>query len=186
MASSIKTIKTKLESKYSIVDEKTQNKYLRQIAYWVGYFIFAFNDLENTVTKIIAGHIDGRLDENEYAYIFLTGMQFGQKIELLERYYQFMLPYTTSILKTNTEDALKKSKNILTEIKELANTRNTIVHANYYSLDKNGNITSKIKFSNGGVEEHLVSITRDFLVESHNKVLELMEALEELNKEFEL
>lgn len=182
----MKIIKTKLSSKYTDVDEKEQNKYLKQIAYWVGYFIFAFNDLENTITEIIAGHIDGRLDENEYAYIFLTGMQFGQKIELLERYYQFMLPYTTSILNINTEDALKKSKDILTEIKELANMRNTIVHANYYSLNKNGNIISKIKFSNGNVEEHLVSITRDFLVESHNKAMELMEALEKLNEEFEL
>jgi hypothetical protein len=112
-------------------------------------------------------------------------MQFSQKVELLERYYQFTLPFTASALNINREDALKKSKNILTEIKELANIRNTIVHTNYYSLDKSGNITSKIKFSNGSVEEHLVSITRDFLVESHNKAIELMETLEELNEEFE-
>jgi hypothetical protein len=62
MANSMKVIKTKLSAKYTDVDEKEQNKYLRQIAYWVGYFIFAFNDLENTITKVIAGHIDGRLD----------------------------------------------------------------------------------------------------------------------------
>ena len=178
----MKTTKNKLSQRSydtKFIDDKEQNKYLRQIAYWVGYFIFAFNDLENTITETIAGYIDGRLDENEYAYIFLTGMQFNQKVELLERYYQFMIPLLAP------DEALKKSKDLLVEIKELANTRNTIVHANYYSLDKNGNIVGKVKFTNSGVEEHLVSITRDFLVESHNKAVELMEAMEELSEELE-
>ena len=152
---------------------------MRQIAYWVGYFIFAFNDLENEITQLIAGSIDGHLEANQYAYIFRTGMQFSQKVELLERYYQFTLSQISN------EELVNNVNATFSEIKNLASTRNTIVHANYYSLDKNGNIVGKVKFARGDVEEHLVSITKDFLVESHNKALELIEEVQKIDNQIE-
>ncbi len=164
-----------------LVDDKEQRKYLRQTAYWVGNFVFEFNDLENTVTRIIAEHIDGRLEKNEYAYVFLTGLMFNQKVEMLERYYNFHLAVFAH---KNLGNIIKRKNEIISELKTVGKNRNTIVHANYYSLDINGNIREKTKFAGADVEEHWVSINRDFLVESINQVIDLIEKSEEFDEDF--
>ena len=51
----MKTIKNKLSlENYNTepVDDKEQNRYLKQIAYWVGYYIFEFNRLEELVLSL--------------------------------------------------------------------------------------------------------------------------------------
>jgi len=176
----MKTIKNRLSQRnYSVdpVDEKEQNLYLRHIAYWVGYFVFEFNDLENTITNLAAEHIDGRLEKNDYAYIFLTGMLFNEKVELLERFYRFWLNMSES------ESLRSKTDEIIANIKAAGKARNMIVHANYYTLDKNGNIKEKVKFAGSDIEEHWVAINRDFLVENINHVMELTEMIQELDEE---
>jgi hypothetical protein len=182
MSSSMRRIKNKLSEesyKTNPVNEKEQNRYLRQIAYWVGFFVFEFNDLENTITDIAAEHIDGRLEKNDYAYIFLTGMMFNQKVELLERYYRFWI----NMFDRKNEELMRRTEKILVDIKAAGSIRNTIVHANYYSLDQNGNIKEKIKFAGSDAEEHWVDINRDFLVENINRLMELTEKLQELDEE---
>jgi hypothetical protein len=178
----MRRIKHKLSEesyKTNPVNEKEQNQYLRQIAYWVGFFVFEFNDLENTITDIAAEHIDGRLEKNDYAYIFLTGMMFNQKVELLERYYRFWI----NMFDRKNEELMRKTEKILADIKAAGSIRNTIFHANYYSLDQNGNIKEKIKFAGLDVEEHWVNINSDFLVENINHLMELAEKLQELDEE---
>ncbi len=178
----MKIIKNKLsKGNYDAepVDDSEQSKYLRKIAYWVGYFIFEFNDLENIITGIAAEHIDGRLENNDYAYIFLSGLMFNQKVELLERYYNFHLTMFSP-----KDYAVKKKQvdEIIGELKSIGKIRNTIVHANYYSLDINGNIKEKTKFAGAEIEENWVSITRDFLVESINQVMDLTVKIEEFDE----
>lgn len=105
----MKAIKNKLSIENYVaepVDEREQRKYLKQIAYWVGYFTFEFNRLENSITDLAAEHIDGSLEKNDYAYIFLTGLTFNQKIELLERYYTFHI----NMLNPKNAESLEKKR----------------------------------------------------------------------------
>ena len=181
----MKTIKNKLSlENYNTepVDDKEQNRYLRQTAYWVGYYIFEFNRLEDIVTNIAAEHIDGGLEKNDYAYIFLTGMMFNQKVELLERYYNFLIGIQNP---KNADNLTKESKDIINELKRIGKNRNTIVHANYYSFDKNGNIKERTKFAGSDVEENWVAITREHLIEGINEIIDLIEKIENFDEDFD-
>ncbi len=181
----MKTVKKRLSQQDPFdlepVDEVDQNKYLRRIAYWVGYFVFEFNDLENTVTEILSLHIGGD-DQTVYQHIFLTGLTFNQKVELLERIYSLEL--TFMVPKPRQSDVAEKSKEIISELKRLGGLRNTIVHANYYSLDKDGYVREKTKFSESDAVENWVVITRDSLVGDINHLIEFIEKLEEFDDEF--
>ena len=165
----MKIIKKKLTTENEDADFDGQDKYLRKIAYWVGHFIFEFNALEDTITRVAAEHIDGHLDKNEYAYIFLTGLTFNQKVELLERYYNFHL----GMYGNEHLDMKAEADEIINQLKAIGKTRNIIVHANYISLDKDGNIRDKTKFAGSEIEEYWVSITRDLLVENINFIIDL-------------
>lgn len=173
-------IKKKFSAENEEADFDGQEKYLRKIAYWVGYFIFEFNNLEDAITRVAAEHIDGRLEKNDYAYIFLTGLTFNQKVELLERYYNFHL----GIFGNKHLDIKAEADELINQIKAIGKTRNIIVHANYISLDKNGNIRDKTKFAGSEIEEHWVSITRDLLVENINFMIDLTPKIEEFGETF--
>ena len=180
----MKTIKNRvLRQNYAAepFEYKDQNKYLRQIAYLVGYFIFEFNNLDDVLTNILGLHIGGG-DMKIYEHIFLSGISFTQKIELLDRLYKYELDFSN--LEADEETPQEKVNKIINELEELRKLRNIIVHANYYSLDKNGNIKAKTKFNDSDVEEDWVSVTRDFLVESINHIIEFTEKIEEFDDQF--
>ena len=160
---------------------RDQNKYLRQIAYWVGYFIFEFNDLDDTLTNISGLHINGG-DFRVYEHIFLSGLSFNQKIDLLDKHYKYELAWVS--LGDGKESDKEKVKKVIDELKEIAKLRNIIVHANYYSLDSNGNIKAKSKFADEDIEEDWVAITRDFLVDSINQIIDFIDRLEEFDEQF--
>jgi hypothetical protein len=65
----------------------------------------------------------------------------------------------------------------------LGNIRNTIIHSDYYSLDKDGFVRKEIKFSESDAEEQWVTITRDILVENLNRIVETSIRIEELDEE---
>ncbi len=180
----MKTIKNKLlQQNYAVkpVEYKDQNRYLRQIAYWVGYFIFEFNNLDDILTNILGLHIGGG-DIKIYEHIFLSGMSFNQKIELLDRLYKYETTFIN--IESSEESPKEKIKKLITELKELGTLRNIIAHANYYSLDKNGNIKAKTKFADSDAEEDWVAITRDFLVESINRISKFTEKIEDFDNQF--
>lgn len=179
----MKKIKNRLLQKsYDVepVEEKEQSQYIKRISYWVGLFIIEFNDLESVITKIISSRIHG-MAFNGYEYVFLTGLMFNNKVELLARLYKYEINF---INPQSRQDLLKKkASELITELKDLGGKRNTIAHANYYSLDKNGNIRENTKFSDSEAEESWVAITRDFIVESINYIYDLTEKIEEFDKE---
>lgn len=181
----MKTIKKRLSEQNDFdflpPDEPDHGKYRRQIAYWVGYFIFEFNEFEYTVTEILSLHIGGG-DQTIYQHIFLTGLNFSQKVELLERIYSHEITFL--IEKLIRDDVKKKCKEIIAELKEIGGVRNTIVHANYYSLDKDGYIREKTKFTDSDAIENWVSITRNFLVENINRIREFNEKIDNFDVQF--
>jgi hypothetical protein len=163
-------------------DEIEQNKYLRKIAYWVGYFIFVFNNLDGLVTNLLANEIGGG-DIIDYAYIFMTGLTFNQKVELLDKLYTYKISYSKPM--TREGEFRKRLDEIINKLKEIGKIRNTIVHANYYSLDKDGNVREKTRYAGPDVEEYWVGITRDFLVENINHVIKVAEEFDEFGDDFE-
>jgi len=71
---------------------------------------------------------------------------------------------------------------IISELKDIAKIQNTVVHSNYDSLDKNGNIKEKTKFSESDAEENWIAITRDFLVENINRIVDLTQKIEDIEE----
>jgi hypothetical protein len=161
-------------------EEKEQNQYIRRIAYWIGLFIIEFNDLESVITKILSSRIHG-MDFSGYEHVFLTGMMFNNKVELLARLYKYEINFINS--DSRKEEMKKKASELINELKELGSKRNTIAHANYFSLDENGNIRENTKFSESDAEESWVAITRDFIVENINSIYDLIEKLDEFDEE---
>lgn len=169
----MKTIKNRLLQKdYDVEAIKIEelDRYLRRIAYWIGQFIIEFNDLEDIVTNLLASRIHSMAFRG-YEYIFLTGLMFNQKIELLERLFKYETNFITP--KSKADELSKKASEVIRDFKDFSKIRNTIVHSNYYSLDKNGNIREKTKFTDADAEEHWVAITRDFIVENINRMSDL-------------
>lgn len=170
------------------VDDSDVRKYLRTITYWIGYFIMEFNLLDTVVTEAIAEKIDGGMETNEYAYIFISGMTFNQKVELLQRYHQYMLPimYGAITEKDQCKGYLSRLDDLVEALKVMGNTRNIIAHTDYHTLDNDGNVVGKVKIEKGRVEQHLIAITRDFLVENINKTYELIDAVDEFEEDVHL
>jgi hypothetical protein len=161
-------------------EQREQSQYIRRIAYWVGLFIIEFNELESVITRILSSRIH-RMDFSGYEYVFLTGMMFNNKVELLARLYK----YETNFVNPDSrkEEMNKRAAELINELKALGSRRNTIAHANYFSLDENGNIRENIKFSESDAEEAWVAISRDFIVENINIIYDLTEKLEEFDDE---
>ncbi len=164
-------------------EEKEQSQYIRRIAYWVGLFIIEFNDLESVMTRILSSRIHG-MDFSGYEFVFLTGMMFNNKVELLARLYKYEINFMKP--DSRKEEMKKRATELINELKDLGSKRNTIAHANYFSLDKNGNIRENTKFSESDAEESWVTITRDFIVENINIIYDLTEKLEEFDEEARL
>jgi hypothetical protein len=164
-------------------EEKEQSQYIRRIAYWVGLFIIEFNDLESVITRILSSRIHS-MDFSGYEYVFLTGMMFNSKVELLARLYKYELNFMAPA--SQEEKMNKRAAELINELKELGSKRNTIAHANYFSLDKNGNVRENTKFSEADAEESWVAITKDFIIENINAIYDLIEKLEEFDEEARL
>ena len=184
----MKTTKSKLaqpgallqSSDHESVDIDEISKYLKKVSYWIGQIVFEFNELEHTITNVIGERIN-TADVRGYEYVFLTGLAYSQKIELLKRLYKYEINFVNP--PERQKQLSKKTNEIIEEMKALGNIRNTIIHANYYSLDKNGFIRKEIKFSESDAEEQWVIITRDFLVENLNRIMEVSKRLEEFDEE---
>jgi hypothetical protein len=159
-------------------DDNELRGYLRRIAYWIGCFNIEFNQLEDMVVKILELNLNGG-DIRGYEYIFISGLSFNEKVNLLERLYKYHQNFVRS------SEAVAQVENVIKmigELKELGNLRNMVVHANYYSLDKNGNVRVRTKFAESDAEEYWLAINRDILVDGINRITELSEKLEEIDE----
>jgi hypothetical protein len=184
----MKTIKSKIaqpaalfqSSDHEPVDDTEVRKYLKQIAYWVGQVLFEFNHLEHIITSVIGERIN-RADVRGYEYIFLTGLTYSQKIELLQRLYRYEINFVNP---PDRQEKLREDVDeIVKDLKELGKVRNSIIHSDYYTLDKNGFVRKEIKFSESDAEEQWVNITRDLLVENLNHIIEASTRIEEFDEE---
>jgi hypothetical protein len=114
------------------------------------------------------------------AYIYITGMQYSQKVDLLERYYIYAFGCSSS----KKEEILSKINYHIGKLREFGKQRNSIAHANYYTLDKDGFIREKIKFIKTGIEEVRISINKDTIIELINAINEENEIFYEFDEEF--
>jgi hypothetical protein len=182
----MKMIKKKyIQQDTSIIEEsnvESYSKYIRTITYWVGSFVIEFNSFENSITEILGWRINGA-DIRGYEHIFISGLTYNQKVELLQRLYRYSISFVNS---ENDQNALKKkSDELIAELRDIGKIRNAIVHSDYHSYDENGNVKEKIRFAESGAEEHWTAITRDFIVENINRMFDFMEKIEEFNTKLE-
>ncbi len=162
-------------------DNPDLEKYPWNIAYMVGCVIFEFNDFENTINEILSLHIGGG-DNKIYQHIFLAGMNFSQKVELLDRIYGHEITY---LIKESEQTKINKErKELIAKLKEISAVRNSIVHANYFAVDKSGYVREKTKFSDGDAVEHWVLITSELLDETSDRLYELSEELDNFDSKF--
>lgn len=168
-------------AEHKSADVTDLSKYLRQIAYWVGQVLFEFNRLETVLTAVIGERINGA-NVRGYEYVFLTGLTYAQKVELLQRIYRYFITFTMP--ETGQMELRKKTDSIIAELKALGVIRNAVIHSDYYSLDINGFVRKDIRFGESDAEEQWVKITRDDLVENLNRISAATESIEEFDEEF--
>ena len=167
-------------AEHKSADDSDLSKYLKQIAYWVGQVLFEFNRLETTLTAVIGERINGA-NVRGYEYVFLTGLTYAQKVELLQRIYRYQITFINP--EVRQVELRKKTNDIITELKALGVIRNAIIHSDYYSLDSNGFVRKEIRFGESDAEEQWVKITRDDLVENLNRISSMTLSIEEFDEE---
>ena len=184
----MKTSKTPIAQPYAFdqsaehksADDSDLSKYLKQIAYWVGQVLFEFNRLETALTAVIGERINGA-NVRGYEYVFLTGLAYAQKVELLQRISRYQITFINP--ETRQTELRKKTDDIIAELKALGVIRNAIIHSDYYSLDRNGFIRKEIRFGESDTQEQWVKITRDDLVENLSRISAATRSIEEFDEE---
>jgi hypothetical protein len=161
-------------------DDSDLSKYLKRIAYWVGQVLFEFNRLETAFTAVIGERINGA-NVRGYEYVFLTGLTYAHKVELLQRIYRYQITLINP--EARQMELRKKTDDIIAELKALGAIRNAIIHSDYYSLDRNGFVRKEIRFGESDAEEQWVKITRDDLVENLNRISAATLSIEEFDEE---
>ena len=157
-------------------DINASEKYFRIIPYWIGSFVMEFNSFEESITDKLGWKIN-HADVRGYEHIFLTGLSYSQKVELLNRLYKYSISFENSERK---QKILKQeADNIITQLKDIGKVRNSIVHSDYYSYDENGKIKEKIRLTEFDIEENWIEISKELIVEYINLMYDVIENIEE-------
>ena len=110
---------------------KTTRKYAKPI----GHFLISFSELEHILNLAIAEILwNGR--GHDVGYLVIEGLSTQNKIDLFRKSY------------ARFAGSIQKSKNKLSRIakrlKELNQFRNSLVHANWLSVDSSGFVRTKL------------------------------------------
>ena len=167
-----------------------QLEYLESLASEIGWFIMYFNLLEDRLDVLLRGCIrvfpENGPDE-EIQQIIITGLQFGEKVELLKNLYNCYIEnpvYFTAYKQDPIET--KKIKDYLlktiTELKEINEIRNQYVHAQWLDNYRGSLIKSKVNVKQGVIKSTLLSIDKGEIKENAGVALELCNHLFKLQR----
>ncbi len=124
---------------YDFLDEKYLEKVVDKYSPLVGLFLINFSCLEHELNLAIVDIFAD--DHHEPGYVIIEKLTTRNKIELFHKMYVRLESFKD-----------EKSKDVLNEIRlrlESINTfRNSIVHANWQSLSKDGFVRTKIIVDN--------------------------------------
>ena len=124
---------------------KKLEKHLDAIAPAIGYLVFSFNSLENTLDTILIEFISDDVEEVGAAVI--DGMTFHSKVNLLGKLYHVML--------AALEDDVfgERLKDLLSSLDQAAEMRNSVVHAAWLEYNTaTRTVRTKRKVTKRGLE----------------------------------
>ena len=113
----------------------------------IGYVIFAFNDLEETLSSGICDLISDRSEDK--GRIVIMRLNFTQKVDL----YRDLVGHLLHTLQKKT--LLQRLDSLVKKVNDLGRRRNQIIHAAWLDYDpKTSSVVTKIKLRARRIERH--------------------------------
>ena len=158
-------------------DEMAADAQLRQALPLIGEVVLAFSVLE----KLLSGHICMSINDrtDEPGLIILSGMQYRQRVELFERLSRAFL---SVVGRASIHDLLDP---LLVELREVGTLRNSVVHADWSSIDENGFAFVKVGTSESGLHEEHAHLGAESLFALVNRIVGATEQFDAYVQAFE-
>jgi len=157
---------------YDFLDEEYLEKVVDKYSPLVGLFLINFSCLEHELNLAIADIFED--DYHETGYVIIENLTTRNKIDLFYKRYVRLESFKD-----------KKSKDILIKIRErlvsINTFRNSIVHAKWQSLSKDGFVRTKIIVDNqeGYVKFKKIQISLKIIREKTKEIDKLIEKIDE-------
>lgn len=157
------------ETKYL---EGDNEKFLDSIAPVIGYIVYEFNSLEESLTSFICELISESSDDK--GLIITYKMGYSQKVDLFNRY--------TTWVQNICEIEIPNHNKLIQDLKECSRLRNMVVHAEWETVDKEGFTLIKVRIDKKGIQQEYVQFDleslekiRDIIVDTYNLLDEYRE-----------
>lgn len=150
------------------------DNFLDSVAPEIGYLIFDFNSLEESVTSLLCMIINDRTDSP--GLIVTHGMSYSAKVDLLKRYVE----HAQSI----AESEIKSHKDVMAELRECGTLRNMVVHAEWETADLDGYTLIKVKVKQGELIQEYVQFDLESLKSIRTRINSLTDQLYEYEQEY--
>jgi hypothetical protein len=143
-----------------------------KLAIEIGEFLIIFSGLEHTINIVVSDMVSDR--SHDTGYRILTALSMKNKIEFL---YSILLQF----ISVTYQDKKKKLINLKSRLDSINSFRNKVVHANWLTLKKNGEVRTKIMTDNldGGIKFENVTITKKVLKEAIKEAYSLNNEIDE-------
>ena len=157
---------------YDFLDEEYLEKVVDKYSPLIGLFLINFSCLEHELNLAIADIFAD--DHHEPGYVIIEKLNTRNKIELFHKMYVRL----ESFKDKKNEDVLKE---IRLRLESINTFRNSIVHANWQSLSKDGFVRTKIMVDNheGYVKFKKIQITLKIVREKIKEINKLIEKIDE-------
>ena len=169
--------KEKYIGQYSIETKNLEgdiDQFLDSVAPEIGYLIFDFNSLEESITSLLCMIINDRTDSP--GLIVTHGMSYSAKVDLLKRYVE----HAQSI----AESEIKSHKDVMAELRECGTLRNMVVHAEWDTADLDGYTLIKVKVKQGELIQEYVQFDLESLKNIRTRINSLTDQLYEYEQEY--
>lgn len=151
--------KSDILEQYDFTDTDYMYEHLNEYEVFVGRYIILFSYLEHDINQLIAKLLNERTDE--LGYLVTTKMTMANKIDMLDRFTKFGSA-------SDIKEYVLLGK-LISQIKDLNEFRNTLVHANWSSMQADGMVRVKTKVDevNGVWFENRKLSTKDICQKCH-------------------
>ncbi|MEQ9287342.1 MAG: hypothetical protein RIG77_10565 [Cyclobacteriaceae bacterium] len=150
------------------------DEFLDSVAPEIGYLIFDFNSLEESLTSLLCKMINDRADST--GLILTSGMSYSSKVNLLNRYMEH------GQLLAGRE--IEGYDNFIGEMKECGTLRNMVVHAEWETADIDGYTLIKVKVKKGELIQEYVQFDLESLTKIRNRINSLTNKISEYEHKY--
>lgn len=150
---------------------KVEDKY----APYIGIFLMRFSALEHSLNICIVEYLHD--DMHSTGYMIIERLTTSNKIDLYKKLF-------SEILSFQGKKGKEKLKTVANSLDDLNRFRNSLVHANWSTLDKQGYVRTKIEIDNdaGQVNFKKVKITTSIINKKIGDLIRATELLENFSE----